>query len=371
MVVVALLAAGLSTFGVEMAAQAVCDAHGAETARVKSSIGAGAGATSVVFVRPAAVLPLEGGRVAVLDSGEPAVKFFDAQGRQTAVVGGRGQGPGEFLRPTGMGGRDGRIWVVDSGLRRLSVFLGSPPSYERAFTHGRVGAHPVAILGGEWVLTRSAVGTREVAGGNPTVAYALSNGADIDTVLVADLSRSIIDASRGGRNIMGPEPFADGDIVAVAPGGRELVLVERRVDQPRAVVTRVNLKDGTTLRVAVSLPRIALTDALVEEARDALPESLREPLGEAMFVPSRIPPVRAALVGVDGGVWLKSALSEDGRGGSASLWCRLSEEGGVDVRLMVADSAEPLAAAADRIWAVERREMDIPVVVELVWPGRE
>lgn len=65
-------------------------------------------------------LLLDSGRLAVL-SGWKRLLIYAPDGRQTGVVGGGGEGPGEFQQATRMGLRsDGNLWVWDLLLQRLS-----------------------------------------------------------------------------------------------------------------------------------------------------------------------------------------------------------------------------------------------------------
>jgi hypothetical protein len=51
------------------------------------------------------------------------VQVFDREGRLLLALGEEGSGTGEFSLPTGIAIDDaGRIWVSDSGNRRLQVF---------------------------------------------------------------------------------------------------------------------------------------------------------------------------------------------------------------------------------------------------------
>lgn len=63
------------------------------------------------------------GNVYVLDGLAPAVRVFDSDGQYVRSLGGRGAGPGEFMRPNGLIiTEEGRLWVRDSGNRRYDVF---------------------------------------------------------------------------------------------------------------------------------------------------------------------------------------------------------------------------------------------------------
>jgi hypothetical protein len=80
-------------------------------------------AAGVLLDRVAAVVPLEGGRVAVASHGMKAVYVFDRDGRFRSSIGREGEGPGEFraIRGAFLLGSDS-LAVFDNWLGRVTVF---------------------------------------------------------------------------------------------------------------------------------------------------------------------------------------------------------------------------------------------------------
>jgi hypothetical protein len=63
------------------------------------------------------------GRVFVLDGQAQEVKIFDSRGVHLTSIGRRGEGPGEFLRASGLNvDGNGHVWVWDPGNQRFSKF---------------------------------------------------------------------------------------------------------------------------------------------------------------------------------------------------------------------------------------------------------
>ncbi len=62
------------------------------------------------------------GHVWVADTGNHRIQEFDSNGKLASVVGKRGSGPLEFLSPTGIVCRDGKIYVADNENRRIQIF---------------------------------------------------------------------------------------------------------------------------------------------------------------------------------------------------------------------------------------------------------
>jgi hypothetical protein len=74
------------------------------------------------FLRVSAILPRGDGHFIVVNSGSSELRFHDGSGRRYAVVGRRGEGPGEYQRITTAGwlSKDS-IAVFDPGVRRVSI----------------------------------------------------------------------------------------------------------------------------------------------------------------------------------------------------------------------------------------------------------
>jgi len=62
-------------------------------------IGVREGAEPYLLHEAVSALRMTDGRIAVLDAASRQIRFFDAQGRHTASVGGKGDGPGEYRSP--------------------------------------------------------------------------------------------------------------------------------------------------------------------------------------------------------------------------------------------------------------------------------
>ncbi len=73
----------------------------------------------LLAVQGVAVLP--DGTVLVADRLDYRVKKFAVSGKQTAAVGGRGRGPGQFQGPGPLDARGGRIAVADFASRRIQI----------------------------------------------------------------------------------------------------------------------------------------------------------------------------------------------------------------------------------------------------------
>ncbi|MEZ4388535.1 MAG: hypothetical protein R3D98_13380 [Candidatus Krumholzibacteriia bacterium] len=95
------------------------------------------GGDLAMLYRPEAIAFGPDGTSYVLNAGDGQVIQFDADWQQVRTFGHEGEGPGEFLNPTGMIIRDGRLWVFE--MLRATVFS-LAGEYERTLT-GRLEMH--------------------------------------------------------------------------------------------------------------------------------------------------------------------------------------------------------------------------------------
>lgn len=67
----------------------------------------------------------------LLDSREALITQIDADGNQVRQFGGKGQGPGEFLKPFQMFFFDGKLYVIDRNDKVITVFTGDGKFIDR------------------------------------------------------------------------------------------------------------------------------------------------------------------------------------------------------------------------------------------------
>jgi DNA-binding beta-propeller fold protein YncE len=147
---------------------------------------------TVAWGRPVGIAcTAAGDRFWVSDSRRHEIVCLDAAGRQTGVIGRRGNGPGEFNFP-GQLARDerGRLYVVDSLNFRVQVFS---PGGEYLLAFGTAGDRP-----GAFARPRGIAVSRH---GHVYVSDALSDVVQV----FDDQGRLLMDFGRPGR---GPGEFA-------------------------------------------------------------------------------------------------------------------------------------------------------------------
>jgi hypothetical protein len=130
-------------------------------------IGVPNGADEYMFGDVADIAIGRDGAIVVLDAKMPAVREYTAAGAYVRTFGRKGQGPGEYLRPGGIGVHpDGRVMLADGGNWRVNVYspTGAPvahwpiPSGEKAGVTSSLRRALLVDTKGQVVIRRPAPG---------------------------------------------------------------------------------------------------------------------------------------------------------------------------------------------------------------------
>lgn len=332
----------------------------------------------------------ESGTIYTLHRQEKLIRRFDSAGAFLGVIGGEGEGPGEFQSPSNMGWVADTLWVLDTDGYRFSQFspegefLGSfrvpfefgddpnaasPPRAYGLLSDGTVHGAPVAwshlVVTGEITERVPMLMTREgrVTDTLPAVPFGHSTWGVYDPEA----------PDRGGS--YGPQPFADGPLSSFVPGERAAIRLDR--DAPRSPedatfsVTRLSFSGDTLFRREFTFEPVPVTQAEVDSVLDAR----AGPIGERGFLgateaqarnwaertlyqPSYEPPVQGMVVGRDGTIWLERTTEAD----SAS-WLVLDPSAAPLAEVTLPDRLQILEADRDHVWGQELDELDVPYLV--------
>jgi hypothetical protein len=363
---------------------------------------------SIAEVQDLEVLP--NGEVWVLNSIEPLFVGFDAEGRVIREHGRVGGGPEEFGGPSGfvIGGVEGQPWVFDR--RRHALFQVSGPDSARAEIPLPANSIPpgsllpgirlgwsdlvrTARLGDELLLPRR-------AGPSEGGVYSLWLGVWTADILAMDPeTESVRNAVALGEVLDDPTPHFDvTDAFLPFPLWFRLWAVcadEIRVyDRLRHQVRRFT-PEGSELD-SIALPPASLTSVTADayaralfplaviEAAPSVPASGEIEISaedSAMVVQgllSRItaPPERLANLlprytdlrcDEQGTLWLQPFDIDEGGLDGGPVWLRIADDGEVqEVRLP--DRFDPYRFTAERIWGVQRNELDVASVAWIPTP---
>lgn len=312
------------------------------------------------------------GSLYVAQSHEATVVVLESDGTLVRRIGRRGQGPGEFLAPAGLGWLGDTLWVVDAASRRVSYFRDG--ELVRTHSYGALGlggganvATQLPLANGSYaaVLSRALGPDLPEAERHFTVLSVAPDGTVADTL--GRLHESYPLRVRVGTSSTSPL-FHDFPLFRVERGGRGVWIVDRPFPSAeRGVLTLVRVDAGgdTTVARALRLPARPLTDR--EWTRRI--ESLFEALGTTNFsradylAASRRPEyhvlVDRFLVSETGWVWLGRPSEGDG----GKEWILLDPRAMPGLRVTLPEAFRPYHATADTVWGVLPDDLGIPYVV--------
>jgi len=335
--------------------------------------------TSVLFI-----LPTGHGQLLVVDGRTPAVLRFDTAGTYLGRVGGEGDGPGEFRRVAAIGLLGDTLWVADGRHARSTRFVDG----RVVDTAEHLEAARARFPHGDWTLAGV------MADGAPLVAVLDTSHTRFSFERIEGLTHTqLADTRWGDRNLRVvvpgvesylPNPWPTGDLVALAPDGSRLAVLERPVPtHPDSAAYHVRVVDphGTELwRTSVPYVPVPVPSSEVDawvarqvEAEDGpgghmITRGLtsrgawERAVREAFDAPAYEPPtttrpagpfartVRAAAGDV---VW---AERETGR------WDVVEPEGRTAV-VAVPEDAEVLTLDGDHVWGTRTDDLGVPTIV--------
>lgn len=349
------------------------------------------------FTRIADVAVDRNGDLYVLESNERRVRVYDSAGRRLRTIGGPGSGPGEFRSvPRSLGLLGDTLWVRTETLSSQMTLFTRSGSFL-----SQVQAPPTIVQEGRFQAMVVVGGLRRDGQFGSSFSFRGMPDPPPDTFQVP---RLIFDQHGEVVDTAGYQPFAFPPIGSrVDVGGREIPVPalndrEIRLDagDTMVIVTRspatsevdaefsvtrvvpVVVRDGngalatgedTLAHVRLRYrPRPfdqASIDSLIAP-RAALyaqlghdPDVVAAAMRRALALPPFQVPITVALLGADGGLWLRR---EEG-GAATSRWLRIAPDGAPLGHVVLPRGARILWGEGDRILVVELDELDIPWLV--------
>jgi len=322
---------------------------------------------------------------------ESLIRVFDREGHFERVLGRPGAGPGEFRRLNGMGWLGDTLWAIDGRLQHVNMFVGGE-TLVRTITK----AEPVDPTARRWQpgyrIQALLVNGRAVAWATsptrpdgPEVALVLldAEGQVLDTLAVENGGKaSLIVATPRGSSVSNLQPFNDNPLWKVAADGSGLVIVERPAATERNTRHFLVVKMSASQDTAFMRERPYDPVPIAREVKDSVAAwvagiyhghgifgtlaAAEAAVREALYLPDFYPPVTRVVLGRDQSVWLEREAVP----GKPSVWEVLDANGRLVGIVQAQKDLEIREAQFDRIWGVERDELDVPYVVRyLVVPG--
>jgi hypothetical protein len=350
------------------------------------------------------------GNVYAFELMESEIRVFDSAGRPIRRFGGPGEGPGEFSMLRSFGVRGDTVWVLDQGLRRLTLFdrtgrvvgtAAMPMILVQLQEDGRSGmVRPRAMRADRrftsdmtgYTFRRDAPPSGIGAGDTvrvPIVEFDLIAGT-ADTIAWDHYPPPAERASGGTERIEAgptsygvPGPPSDEPLTVHLDDGRFVVDRTRASagTAPTFVVTRLGRRGDTLYTRTFTYQPNRYTDAALDSlvARSArIPggaynprtgpdptpegvdiEDVKRRIRAAMDFPEFQPPIAAAVAGDDGALWLR----REDDGGATYRWLILRPDGSPRGVLTLPRGLLVRWSSGDTFWAVENDDLDVPWLV--------
>jgi len=345
------------------------------------------------------VVPDAHGGAFALDRNLRGVLYFGPEGSPARLLGREGSGPGEFQRPWRLTFAKDTIWVVDTGLDRLtgldprtgrSVDVVNGSDHWRALPQAygadlallgmwKEGHILVAIQSPESEFVRLVSVPRR----RPLEAF------DVAELDYADKQISV-ELAVGGPPLLLPNPFSQSDLLALDSRGEMIGIVRgRAMDQgPYIEVELIDPISRVVQRRRVQQKRLPATASDLETwlsnttfpqsiaARGLFPTvpSAERAIRDAIELPTYLPSIRnrpsgvlerTALVSSDGDLWVELWQSES----PIRQWARISG-GRVDATLVLGANEWLMEVRGSHVWVQRFDELQIPTLIrrEINWP---
>lgn len=336
------------------------------------------------FIRDMASGP--DGLLYTLEWGEGSIRRWTPDGEPAGTIGRRGEGPGEFEQPSGLGFFGDSLWVWDMDARRVSYFdldgefLGSvsprvdvggagesPPRPDRPLRDGTfVGTSPRwahAIADG--TLKESAYAHMDAEGAALSRIWAMP-------LEPRDVFAIMNDDGIGGR--FGSQPFGDGYGSSIGDDG--LLVLEARAwtgtGDPAVTVTKIALSGDTLFTATVPYDPVPLSSERFDSAAAAIVEDWSgygRPVDEAdiraaMYRPEYLPAVRGLMRAGDGTIWMRRFDPVESETGESMIesWV-LDAEGVPLARALFPARVRVAVIDGDTVWGIETDELGVQYIV--------
>lgn len=306
------------------------------------SIGDASASPAVLFIGVTGARQLDDGRFVVANSGDMALIYFDARGKELLRVGREGAGPGEFRQLTLVATAVDSVLLWDAELDRATLFDGAGKlvrtfRIEARDTSGvsRFGFAPAGRFGDGSLLVAGRLGatTGEQSGlRRDTIPLRRASAEGAVGELIASIpgtEQLIISTKR--YLSMADRPFgrrsvtaADGDRVIVGSGDRDEVevydtggtlLAVWRIDRARRAISAIDV-------AMLGQRQAAQLRQLPPDFADAMRRTLLQ-----VGVPGTLPPYDQLVVDATGATWLRDDVGPVRRDTVAHRWTVLDRDG--------------------------------------------
>jgi hypothetical protein len=339
----------------------------------------------------------DGSMYALQDQTE--VRVFGADGKARFKFGRRGDGPGEFTGAARIGWKGDTIWVYDSRLSRISLFLpdgkfiNTLPARTPFVRADGSTVRASGLLADGSLVGGSGIPSQEVADGKITQASILrisrlaegeNARAVLDTIATYSVRNSVhlITDPENPRGVRAywPQPFGDNPLVATGADGKAVYVVDRTAAKQSGsssfTVTKRDLHGKVAYRKQFAYRpqklQKALVDSIVQSrietstksnnpgfAPALQPGNAERLVRKGMIVPEYHPPIQQVISGDDGTLWLR----REGLGAANTSWQVLDASGNTIGMVELPTGLVVAAARRSNVWGQEFDDLQVSYLV--------
>jgi len=373
----------------EAASQLITDAEPMEACEVLR-LGGGLDVPEwLAFSSAPSLMPDAMGRILVRAGQVAEITVLDADGGYVRTIGGKGEGPGEFVFIRDMGFAGDTLWLQNWPVLHLSFFDSAGAHLKTERDHGPPSTGPhtdrtsIPLAGGRGFYI-PATGPHDEARVRLPMTVGSRSDESRDTLA---FRFDDTDMAIPGVGVWAFRATVTPPIHRLDPEGSGIVIADWVPDRPEVVTVRRFDEYGALTRestIAAELRPIPsdVKRAFIEEGMkkaegpyesarrmgQRVPRSLRAAVEEGLLLPDFYAPIRSILVTRAGRVWLRETTIADEYEGE---WVVLGPDGEAEFRVSAPEGITFRAVHGDRVWATGTTELDVPfiVVYELVRPG--
>lgn len=373
----------------EVASQLIIDAEPMEACEVLR-LGGGLDVPEwLAFASAPSLMPDATGRIMVRAGQVAEITVLDADGGYVRTIGGKGEGPGEFVIIRDMGFVGDTLWLQNWPALHTSFFDSAGVHLKTERDRGPPSTGPntqrtsIPLAGGRGFYI-PATGPHEEARVRLPMSVGSRTDGSRDTLAFrwddTDMSIPGVGTWAFRATVTPPihrlDPEGNGIVIADWVPDRPEVVTVRRFDEYGNLTRETHI--GAELRPIPSGVKRAFIDEGMKKAKgpyesarrmgQRVTPSLRAAVQEGLLLPDFYAPIRSLLVTREGRVWLREATIADVYDGQ---WVVLGPDGEVEFRVSAPEGIAFRAVHGNRIWATGTTELDVPFIVayELVRPG--
>jgi len=329
------------------------------------------------------------GRVYVRAGQVAEITVLDPDGSYVRTIGGKGEGPGEFVFIHDMGFVGDTLWLQNWPMLHTSFFDSAGVHLKTEADRGPPSTGPhtqrtsIPLAGGR--------GFYIPAGGNHgltrvRVPMTVGTRSDESRDTLA-FKFDITDMRIAGVGLFNYSATTTPPIHRIDPEGNGVVIADWVPDRPESVTVRHFDEHGRLARehsigaelrpIPSGVKRELISEGVrkaegpMESSRqrgEPVPGNLRAAVEDGLLLPDYHAPIQGMLVTRTGRIWLRETSMPDIYEGQ---WVVLGPDGEPEFRVSAPEGVVFRAIGGSRIWATGTNDLDVPfiVVYELVRPG--